>query len=708
MTSLAQVSWLPEQLPAALNVLAERAGLAADMPEITPPGMAFGAAAEFRAWLAWAAERLGVEAEEIETPGAELETVLAQAGPALVRYAAGGAWRFVLLPAPGNGGKLRALGPDLRSRKLDAALLRDALCAERERALLPELDALLQAAAIPAARRERCRKALLRERLAALPVTGIWLLRLPPETDFVQQLRHGNVLRRAFATLAVFAALYLLEMAGWWLIGKGALDGRLDMGWLSAWVLLLVTLISLRLLGGWLGGSLAIRTAVLLKRRLLAGALQMPPETIRSQGAGQLLGRVIESEAFESLALNGGIAAPIALLEVFLAAFVLYSGAGGWVHVALLGAWGLVAVWLGRRLLLALRRWTGMRLEMAHDLVEHMVGHRTRLAQQAPERWHGGEDQALTKYLQLSRDYDAAIVALNGLLPRGWLLLGILGFVPALLGGGTDPLPLAIGLGGVLLGYRAMYEIAANLANFAQAAVAWRQIAPIFRAAQPPRPPAVFHTPTPKSADGGKTAPILEGRDLLYRYRPQGTPVLAGCDVKIYAGERALLQGMSGGGKSTLAALLCGLRQPESGLLLLHGLDNSAWGVHGWRKAVAAAPQFHENYVFSAPFAFNLLLGRRWPPSDADLQEAEEVCRGLGLGELLERMPAGLMQMVGETGWRLSHGECSRTYLARALLQEAQVVVLDESFGALDSETLGQCLRFVLQRAPALMVIAHP
>ena len=71
-------------------------------------------------------------------------------------------------------------------------------------------------------------------------------------------------------------------------------------------------------------------------------------------------------------------------------------------------------------------------------------------------------------------------------------------------------------------------------------------------------------------------------------------------------------------------------------------------------------------------------------------------------------MPAGLWQIVGETGWQLSHGERSRLYVARALLQDADVVVLDESFAALDPETLRQALPCVMERAKTLVMIAHP
>lgn len=107
-------------------------------------------------------------------------------------------------------------------------------------------------------------------------------------------------------------------------------------------------------------------------------------------------------------------------------------------------------------------------------------------------------------------------------------------------------------------------------------------------------------------------------------------------------------------------------------------------------------------------FAFNVLMGRGWPPNQKDLEAAERVCRALGLGPLLDRMPAGLQQMVGETGWQLSHGERGRLYIARALLQHAELVILDESFAALDPQTLRSTLRYLLDSAPTLMVIAHP
>ena len=78
------------------------------------------------------------------------------------------------------------------------------------------------------------------------------------------------------------------------------------------------------------------------------------------------------------------------------------------------------------------------------------------------------------------------------------------------------------------------------------------------------------------------------------------------------------------------------------------------------------------------------------------------------LGPLLDRMPSGLLQTVGETGWQLSHGERSRVYIARALLQTSDVTVLDESFGALDPDALRLTMHVVRRSSRALVVVAHP
>ena len=385
-----------------------------------------------------------------------------------------------------------------------------------------------------------------------------------------------------------YAVQYLLWLLAWWVVGRAALQGRLDHGWLLAWALLLVTMVPFRLLATWAQGKFAIGAGGLLKRRLLAGALQLEPEEIRHQGAGQFLGRVLEAEAVEALALSGGLLGVVAGMEVLIAAAVLGAGAGGWAHAFLLLTWVAVALLLGWHDYRQRRHWTAERLTLTHGLVERLVGYRTRLAQEARERWHDGEDQELARYLADSAALDRNASRLTAMVPRGWLCLGLLRLAPAFVSGHGSPVLLAIGLGGVFLAYRAFHKLGAGLSHLAGAAIAWGQVAPLFNAAARPLVGGspIFALPSAFGADHADGAgPILEMHELVFRYR--SAPVLQGCNLGIRAGDRLLLEGVSGGGKSTLAAILSGLRVPESGLLLFRGLDRQTWGS---RAGDAASP----------------------------------------------------------------------------------------------------------------------
>ncbi|PYN91303.1 MAG: hypothetical protein DMD91_34450 [Candidatus Rokuibacteriota bacterium] len=289
---------------------------------------------------------------------------------------------------------------------------------------------------------------------------------------------------------------------------------------------------------------------------------------------------------------------------------------------------------------------------------------------------------------------DSRGALLEALVPRGWLFVGVGWLAVHLIGAPAARGALAIAFGGVLLAYRALFRIGASFSDLAGAAIAWQGVAPFFRAAAgsdvsgfPAVTPARFGVD-----DRGNDTPVLAAHDVMFRYAGRAEPVLRGCSLEIAAGDRILLVGASGGGKSTLASILTGVRTPDSGLLLFRGLDRHTLGVDAWRRRVMAAPQFHENHVFTGTLAFNLLMGRRWPPTPHDMKDAEALCQELGLGDLLARMPGGLLQLVGETGWQLSHGERS----------------LDESFAELDAPTLQRCLECAVKRTPSLIVIAHP
>ncbi|TDG27416.1 ATP-binding cassette domain-containing protein, partial [Paracraurococcus ruber] len=687
---------------AALLELGRRAGLVRAEPA-APPGALDAARPD--AWVDWAAARLGLEAEPVRFPVAEAASGLPRACPALLALHDGTGLRFLLL-LRARGRDLLLIGPDLRLHRRKAALVAAAATSRFAAAQAGDIDRILAAAGIAASRQGRARAALLRDRSAGDSVAGCWLLRLPPTAPFAVQLVQAGLHRRLGAILGVMLLLYGLEVGGWALIGAAALDGRLDLGWLAAWLLLLLSGLPLRLAAGWLDAGFALDLGRLLKRRLLAGALRLDPDAVRQQGAGQLLGRVIEAQALETLAVAGGLALGAAAIELGFAAWILAQGAGGPPHLLALLAWLGLTLALCVRQARRLRAWSAGRLDMTHALIERMVGHRTCLAQDQPARRDAADDAALRAHLGASRALDSAMLPLAAGPAGGWAILSLAAIAPGLVGGGATAAQIGISLGGILLANRAFAGIAGSAASLAQAGIAWDLAKDLFRAGgRPAAVPPAF--PPDPAADPPAATPVAEAGDLVFRYRPGGPAVLRGLDLVIRPGERILLQAPSGGGKSTLAALLTGLRRPDSGLLLLRGLDRQTLG-DAWHALATAAPQFHENHILAGTLAFNLLLGRAWPPSGDDVALAREVCGELGLGGLLERMPGGLQQRVGETGWQLSHGERSRIFLARALLQGAPLTILDESFAALDPETLQLCLDCARRRARGLVVIAHP
>lgn len=711
MSRTINACWWPQaRMGEGLEALARESALVRrpqEEPLPAPPDAIMDSQADLADWLDWAAQQLGLETQATVSGLNELAGLLSNAGPALIPWTdAVGEHGFLLLLGQTRG-KARLLGPDLDIRKVPVSDLEQLLRIPSEEDESGAIERIVEGAQIPAKRRDKVRAALMRGRMTAKPSPSLWMLRLPPSVGFWEQLRFIGLPKRLMITVLVFVLAYAAELTGWTLIGKGALGGQSDIGWLSAWLLLLLTMVLLRWGGGWVESMLALDVSRLFKSRLLYGSLRLDLESARLGGYGQMLGRVMESQALEALIVNGGLAVIIAVVELLLAAGVLALGASGGAHLLVLATWIMLIGWLSLRYFQRLSEWSDERLRLTNDLVERMVGHRTCLAQEQAGRRDMQQDQQLLSYTSRSAAMDSVSGAIFAALPTGWIVLAIAVLVPEMLRSSPpSPTSIAISVGGILLVHRALAAICGAAASIAGAAVSWRQVKPLFRAALTPILRHPFLAKSRLRATGTKSV-LVEANNISFRYRDEGAPVLDALNLSIINGERILLQGPSGGGKSTLAALLAGLRTPKSGLLLVNGLDRHTLG-NNWSRVATAAPQFHENHIFSGSLAFNLLMGRQWPASEADIQAAEDVCKDLGLGELLARMPGGIRQRVGETGWQLSHGERSRIFLARALLQQAPLIILDESFAALDPETMAQCIETATRRAQTLMVIAHP
>lgn len=702
-----EATWELSRLHVALGALAPGRSL-----EMAPSGLA---GADVGVWIEEAARWLGAEAEPLTLRYATLSAALARLAAPVVVARPGPEPCFLVIVGRARRG-LRLLHPDLSYATHPLEAVAAYLSAEQAAPVRAEVEAVLEAARVAPHRRERARAALVEGRLGMQRTAEAWLIH-PAISAPARELASRTGLYGLGASLALaYLVHYALWLLSWGLLGRGALEDRLDLGWILAWGLMLLTLVPLQAAITWLSGLMSTGVGRLLRERLMAGILRLSPDEVKERGAGQWLGRTLEVEALELMIRGGGLMGLFAVVEVPMVALALAlatergssvlatapelslvaCGSMAWLGVAGLFAW---------RALRQRRRWTLLRRGLTHDLVERMTGHRTRLAQEAPERWHEQEDQALAPYVQASVQHDGTLRRFAALVPTGWLAVGMAAIGPGFVTGRTPTATLAVALGAVLLGYRAFRRMVLGLSQLMDALAAWDELEPLWSAgARPIRPGLPRLSALRTQAE--RRMVVLDG--VGFRYPERERPILADCSLEIGSRDRILLEGPSGGGKSTLGAVLSGARAPSSGLLLVDGLDVATLGSDGWRRRVAAAPQFHANHVLIGTFAFNLLMGRPWPPTAEDMHAAEKLCRELGLGPLLERMPAGMLQMVGETGWQLSHGERSRLYLARALLQGADLLVLDESFGALDPETLELSLRCVLERARALLVIAHP
>ncbi|MBI1717476.1 amino acid ABC transporter ATP-binding/permease protein, partial [Lactobacillus crispatus] len=177
------------------------------------------------------------------------------------------------------------------------------------------------------------------------------------------------------------------------------------------------------------------------------------------------------------------------------------------------------------------------------------------------------------------------------------------------------------------------------------------------------------------------TAPFnLVLTDVHYAYPQTNKEVLHGINLNIHDGEKIAILGRSGAGKSTLAALLRGDRVPAKGHVTLNGIDTSKFGdqMSNYFSIINQTP-----YLFNTTIANNLRLGNE----DATDEQLWDVLRRVGLAEMVQKLTDGLDTKVDEAGLRFSGGERHRLALARILLKNTPIVLLDEPTVGLDPIT---------------------
>ncbi|MFC5722709.1 thiol reductant ABC exporter subunit CydC [Streptomyces gamaensis] len=453
-----------------------------------------------------------------------------------------------------------------------------------------------------------------------------------------------------------------------------------------------------------LGHDGVLRAVAGFRTRVYESLVPLAPAGIPAYRSGDLLTRLVDDvDAVQDLLLRvliplttacvvaaGGVGLTAALLPE--AAPVLAAG----LALAGVGVPALVLAASGR----AGRAEKAARAELAALTVDLAQGAADLAAFGAEDAAHararraGARIAALERRKALTTGLGAAAVLLcQGAATIGVTLLALrahaAGELPA-----TELTVLAVI---ALVSFETVAPLPAAARRLAEVRASARRLAALLASPHPVAEPAA---PAPPAA-GGPVAVEISG--LRVRHRPDGPAVLDGVDLRLPAGRRVALVGASGAGKSTLLAALMRFVDYEAGSIRVGGRELRECHGADVRRVITGMTQ--DAHVFHTTIRANLLLAR----PDATEEQLRAAARGARLLEWIESLPEGWETVLGEGGGSMSGGQRRRLLLARALLADPPVLVLDEPTEGLDPDTADEVLTDVLDatRGRTTLIITH-
>ena len=213
----------------------------------------------------------------------------------------------------------------------------------------------------------------------------------------------------------------------------------------------------------------------------------------------------------------------------------------------------------------------------------------------------------------------------------------------------------------------------------------------------------VEHTDSRKHGKTDGKSISIEFRDVIFTYPSADEPTLKNLNFVLGQNETVAMIGKSGSGKTTVTNLMLRTLDPDSGEILLDGVSERELDIEWIRKQIALVPQ--DPYLFFGTVRENLLIAKQ----DATDEELMAALNAAELGTFVASSPAGLDTMVGDQGLALSGGQAQRLAIARAVLKDAPIVVLDEPTSQIDVETealLNRALERLCENKTVLL-IAH-
>jgi len=438
-----------------------------------------------------------------------------------------------------------------------------------------------------------------------------------------------------------------------------------------------------------------------LRNDLFAHLVRLSPDYYARTRTGDIMARATNDLNAVRMMLGPGVMYWFETSLTFLLAIVIMVSVD-W-RLAILAilpapAVSFAVIFFGRRIHERFERIQGMFSDISSRVQENLSGVRMIRA-------FVQEQAEMRRFEELNRAYikeNIKLVRLQGLFePLLEALIGMTFLVVLWAGGGQ------VLAGRISLGSFVMFNTYMGMLVWPMIAFGWVVNLTQRGGASLARINEILHerpsiaAPVGQVAELAQVAGDIEFRETVVDY-PTGT-ALSGIDLHIPAGTTLAVVGHTGSGKSTLVQLIPRLLDPTAGAVLLDGVDLRRLDPEELRRHIGLVPQ--ETFLFSATIAENIAFG-------VPNASAEEVCHAAemaGLAGDIEGFPQGYQTMVGERGITLSGGQKQRTAIARALLRDPRILILDDALSAVDTLTEERILTHLagVMKGRTVILISH-